>query len=121
MGVQRSLEGHLSPSDETFILDLMGTFLPISARAAGVINDIVITNPDLNDTRYVSLIKVPTMVFHAKDDPWGAFNGAEEIVSRIPNARFRPISEGGHLLLGHRADVASEMSQFMKEHSAGPL
>jgi pimeloyl-ACP methyl ester carboxylesterase len=117
MGIPRALEGRLTPSDESFVSELMGMFLPISSRAAGVINDVVVSNPDLNDTSYVSQIEVPVLAFHAKDDPWGSFAGAREIIGCIPGARFKAIEQGGHLLLGHRAEVREEISDFMSEFS----
>lgn len=120
MGVPQELEGRLAPEDEAYVRDLMGRFLPVSARVNGVMNDIRFSNPDLNDLGYLPEITVPTLVIHARDDPWGAFDGAGKLAGQIPGARFLGLESGGHLLLGHHQAVRAEIATFIREHARAP-
>jgi class 3 adenylate cyclase/pimeloyl-ACP methyl ester carboxylesterase len=45
------------------------------------------------------LLKVPTLVAHARGDRAVSFEGGREIASSIPNARFLPLESNNHFLL----------------------
>jgi pimeloyl-ACP methyl ester carboxylesterase len=79
-------------------------------------NDVCVSNPDLNRDYPLEAIRVPTLVIHAVDDPMPPFAGAEEMARRIPGARFVCIEAGGHLLLGHHAGVRAEIAAFVAQH-----
>lgn len=117
MGIPRKLEGRISAEDENFATHLMASFLPIRLRAKGIIHDIRVTNPDLNKPYPLESLTTPVLIFHAKDDPWGPFAGAEKIAARIPGVHFEAIESGGHLLLGHRKGVRVKIADFIRTHS----
>jgi pimeloyl-ACP methyl ester carboxylesterase len=114
MGIPRELESKISSSDEAFVQEVMASFLPVSWRTAGIINDICVSNPALNDPSPLETVRVPTLIVHARDDTWGPFSGAQAVARRIPNARFVDIEKGGHLLLGHREHVRAEIADFVR-------
>jgi pimeloyl-ACP methyl ester carboxylesterase len=117
MGIPRSLEGHINSEDGQFIEDLKASFMPITRRQMGILHDISVANPDLNRPYPLESIKVPCLIIHAEDDPWGPFEKARAVAGRIPSARFLPIEAGGHLLLGHRAEVQASIANFVSEVS----
>lgn len=119
LGIPRDVERRLAPPDRRFVAAAWRSFLPVGPRADGIMNDICVSNPDLNGPYPLESLLVPALVIHAQDDPWGSFPRAREIAARIPGARFEGISSGGHLLLGNRARVATLMIEFIRENEAG--
>ncbi len=69
-----------------------------------------------NETYPLESLDVPTLVIHARNDPWGSFVRARSIAVRIPGARFEAVSSGGHLLLGNRESVRTLMVDFIRRH-----
>ena len=76
-----------------------------------------VSNPDLNRGYPFAEITVPALIFHAKDDRWGALAMAQEAAERIPGVQFRALESGGHVLLGSRQAVGAEIAQFVREHA----
>ena len=93
---------------------LMRSFLPISLRVNGIMTDICVSNPDLNNDYQLEQIAVPTLIVHAVDDPMPPFGGAKRMAARIPHACFVAIERGGHLLLGHHEQVRAEITDFIR-------
>jgi pimeloyl-ACP methyl ester carboxylesterase len=118
VGVRDSSVSEAGPADRALLRGLTQSLLPGSARADGIVHDMAVTNPDLNEGYDLTQIRVPALVFHARDDRWGAFSSAREIASAIPGVQVRTIEDGGHLLLGHRHEVTSEISAFVRRHAS---
>jgi pimeloyl-ACP methyl ester carboxylesterase len=119
-GVPKERLAHLTPQDQTFLARLLPSFLPMSRRSEGALNDVRVTNPDLNYGYPLERIAVPTLVIHAVDDPMPPFLTAEVMAGRIPGTRFIRIDNGGHLLLGHHEQVRAEISDFITQHMRKP-
>ena len=117
LGEPSDVVNHASASDREMVTQLTESFLPGSLRADGIINDMAVSNPDLNQGYPFEEMAIPALIFHAKDDRWGAFAKAREAADRIPGAHFRAIESGGHLLLGSRQAVGAEIAQFLREHT----
>jgi len=62
-------------------------------------------------------IAVPALVIHAVDDSLASYEYVRQLAQEIPNAKFVTLEKGGHLLLGQRARVQSEIAQFLGQHS----
>jgi 2-hydroxy-6-oxonona-2,4-dienedioate hydrolase len=77
--------------------------LPVSMRAAGLRDDTRL-GKRLQPSALES-IRVPTLVISARDDGFGTYAAAQYTASRIPGARFVGFDNGGHLLVGHDAEV----------------
>ena len=120
LNVPKGVPARLGPEDRDFLARLLPGFLPIGARAAGIMNAVRGSNPDLNRGYPLGAIRVPTLVIHAVDDPMPAFATAERMARQIPGARFVRIEEGGHLLLGHHARVREEIAGFIARHRVAP-
>jgi pimeloyl-ACP methyl ester carboxylesterase len=85
---------------------------PLKPRRNGAVFDGFVSN--LAADRFpLEELKVPTLVISAKDDPLAPHRFAVQAAARIPGARFVAIDGGGHLLLGHDAEVRREVSGFV--------
>jgi pimeloyl-ACP methyl ester carboxylesterase len=62
---------------------------------------------------------MPTLVIHAKDDHLNPFRFGEYTAQHIPGAQFLPLETGGHLLLGHHAEVRARTSTFLQQYAVG--
>jgi pimeloyl-ACP methyl ester carboxylesterase len=56
---------------------------------------------------------VPTLVVSARDDGFGTYAAAQYTASRIPGARFIGFDDGGHMLVGHDAEVQAEVLKLL--------
>ena len=109
------LRKNLSDEEEAFISRLVDGFLPGSDRVAGVANEVSAVDPNL--VYRLETIQAPTLVIHAKDDRLNPFAVAEEIADRLPNGRLVALEDGGHLLLGHHADLRQLTGNFLSTAS----
>jgi len=117
MGIPRAVDQHLTPDDVAFVAEAWRSFLPVSLRTDGIMNDICASNPDLNLAYPLEALAARVLVIHAQDDPWGSFAGAREIAARIPGARFEGISSGGHLMMGNHDAVRAMVAGFIRSES----
>lgn len=76
--------------------------LPISERSEGILFDNRVSTPSVVEIPF-EMIKAPTLILHAVDDPAPPIEGAREVARRIPNSRLVEL-DGGHLML-RRADT----------------
>jgi 2-hydroxy-6-oxonona-2,4-dienedioate hydrolase len=64
-------------------------------------------------TRYdLEAIRAPTLVASVQDDLYGTFAGAQYTAQHIPGARFVGYERGGHLWVGHWAELLGEFEAF---------
>ena len=117
MGVPGPIQKQMSPHEVAWLAQLMHSFLPVGPRIKGIMNDICVTNPDLNTGYPLEWITVPTLMIHAEDDPMPPYAIAKQMAERIPNARFVGVERGGHLLLGHIEQVREAITKFITEHN----
>ncbi|MBA4175044.1 MAG: alpha/beta hydrolase [Leptothrix sp. (in: Bacteria)] len=92
--------------------DLAGRILPVSRRAAGLLDDTGLgkrLRPAPLET-----IRVPTLVASARDDGFGTYAAAQYTASRIPGAKFVGFDDGGHLLVGHEAAVRAQIVALLR-------
>lgn len=68
---------------------------PVSLRTSGVSFD----NKAILPGERITAIRVPTLIFHAKDDGLQLFHNADFAASNIPGARLLSFERGGHLLV----------------------
>lgn len=90
---------------------ILHELLPIGARARGIANDgHHSARPAGTD---FSAIAVPTLVLSCEDDRFGTAETARTIASRVPASRLVVYPSGGHVWLGHDADVAEDIVRFV--------
>jgi pimeloyl-ACP methyl ester carboxylesterase len=90
---------------------LIETFVPPSAREAGVRNELPLEQ-----------IVVPTLIVHGTADKLIPISGSEVMAARIPGAIFHRVDGAGHLVeLGPKAaEVQNKILEFLRER-AGQL
>lgn len=90
---------------------MMRGILPISRRAVGIRNEgavaAALTRPALET------IGVPALLITAKDDLYGTYESSVYTAGQIPHAKLVTFERGGHLLVGHEAEVRSELRSFL--------
>lgn len=95
---------------------VLDSIIPISRRVAGIWNDAAVSD---GLTRYeLEDIRVPTLVISAADCLYGTYESSFYTAEAMIDARFVGFPTGGHLLLGHDAEVRAEVTSFLAE-SAG--
>ncbi len=96
--------------------EMLRSILPISRRAAGIWNDSVVSS---NLTRYpLEDIHVPTLVISAADDRYGTYDSSFYTAEQIHDGRFVGFATGGHLLIGHQAEVHAQITSFLERLEA---
>jgi 2-hydroxy-6-oxonona-2,4-dienedioate hydrolase len=96
-----------SNEERARVNDLAVRILPVSRRAAGLRDDTRLgkrLGPYALET-----IRAPTLVVSARDDGFGTYAAAHYTAGRIPGAKFLGFDDGGHLLVGHDAQVQAEV------------
>lgn len=106
-------KGYRPTLEEAQVLrDLRELLFPLKPRCNGAVYDGFVSNLAADRFPFEQLT-VPTLVISAKDDPLAPHRFAAETAARIPGARFVAIDSGGHLFLGHDAEVRKEVSAFV--------
>ena len=101
------------PAEEAFIRDLVDTFLPASKRVKGVLNEAAAVDPSL--TYRLDQIDSHVLVVHAADDRLNPFAIGETLAARIRGSELLGLDRGGHLLLGHHAELRERISKHLVE------
>jgi pimeloyl-ACP methyl ester carboxylesterase len=102
------------PADRAFVEALIDTFLPASRRIAGLGNEGAAIAP--GEHYQLAAIRAPVLLVHARDDRLNRFAIAEALAGGIPSSRLLTLDRGGHLLIGHHAEVRRAIA----EHLASP-
>lgn len=111
-----TLRAKITPEEQPFIDSMIDAFQPVTARIDGVRNEGAAIDPA---ARYrVEAISAPTLVVHARDDHLNPFTFGEYSAQHIPSAEFLPLASGGHLLLGHHAEVRGKVNAFLQQYAA---
>jgi 2-hydroxy-6-oxonona-2,4-dienedioate hydrolase len=112
-----ALRTKLTPEEQPFIDSMVDAFQPVTARIDGVRNEGAAVDPG---ARYrVETITTPTLVIHARDDHLNPFSFGEYTAQHVSGAQFLPLETGGHLLLGHHAEVRARVNAFLQQYATG--
>lgn len=103
-----------TPDQRQRMVEVEESFFPIRPRKAGVLFDLYVSNPDVQDYPLED-IKVPTLIINAKDDGLSAFGNAARAAERIPGSKLIAVERGGHLLLGSERLIQREIAALMGE------
>jgi 2-hydroxy-6-oxonona-2,4-dienedioate hydrolase len=101
-----------SAADQARVREVMDHILPVTLRRRGLVNDamVISTLP-----RYeLERIAAPTLIFSASDDLFGTWDGARYSAAHIPRARLVGFEQGGHLLVGHDAELLAEIEALVR-------
>lgn len=111
MGVPKGLK--LTTENEAQVVAMMRTVLPTKPRGEGFLFDMYVSNPDINSGFPLERIFAPTLVVSAKDDTLASYEDAKSLAMSIPSARLLTVENGGHMLLGQKDVVDSEIRAFL--------
>jgi pimeloyl-ACP methyl ester carboxylesterase len=118
---RESLVGYVlnDPDQLDWIRSLIGTFVPLTAREAGIRNDFVQIRA-MHDLPF-ERISLPTLLVHGTADKCVPFGEAEATARKIPGAILLPVQGAGHLVgIGPwAAGVQSKIAEFFRQHSGG--
>jgi pimeloyl-ACP methyl ester carboxylesterase len=115
--VSPALRAELTPEEEAMVSSMAGSFQPVTWRSDGLRNEGAAIDPQANYR--VEEISAPTLVVHAEDDHINPFSIGKYTAARIRDAQLLPLATGGHLLLGHQAEVRAMASAFLREYLTG--
>lgn len=91
---------------------ILAQILPVSARRQGLLNDSRLTTGAARVA--LEAIRAPTLAISARDDGFGTYESARYSARHIPGARFLGFERGGHLLLGHQAEVVTAVQALLR-------
>lgn len=114
MFLMRPLFGPIMGMDSSTIYSMM----PISERKTGVVLDAAVTNPDMArnyETYDIEKLRVPVLIFHAKDDKLANYDDTVNALTRFPDYTFISFEDGGHMMVGHEAEVKGAVTDFITE------
>ncbi|MBW8304651.1 MAG: alpha/beta hydrolase, partial [Brevundimonas sp.] len=107
-----------SPSERARVREAMFHILPVSARREGLLMDSATagTPPDWP----VERIACPTLVIGARGDLYETDKAAIHVAGRIPRAELVLFPDGGHLWVGHDAELWRRVADFVGDLEPGP-
>ncbi len=111
IGVPRGVVRTMSKEQADIAALTLELMHPMSRRFPGIL---------LDQTRQVprdwplSQISVPTYVVHTRDDTLVPFSHGEHSAMMIPDAELLTLETGGHLLLGHTAEIRRSLGAFLE-------
>ncbi len=109
------MDKHFRPvgSQRESIQDAWTTLFPIAPGKRGVLHDLYVSNPGVQDNP-LEKIAVPTLIINARDDAMSAYGNAEKAAPRIPDSRLASFDHGGHLLLDEDESVRRSVAKFVE-------
>jgi pimeloyl-ACP methyl ester carboxylesterase len=111
--VSPELRATLVPEEEVMVSSLIESFQPVTWRIDGLNNEGAAIDP--HTTYRLEEISAPTLVVHAKDDHINPFLIGEYTAKHIRAAQFLPLESGGHVLLGHHAEIRGIVNDFLRK------
>jgi pimeloyl-ACP methyl ester carboxylesterase len=102
-----------TPEDLATIRALSELQFPLRPRKQGAIFDGFVSNLVADRFPFEELT-VPALIISAADDHWARHQYAVMAAGRIPGARLVAINRGGHLFLGHDAQVRAAIGNFIE-------
>lgn len=106
-----------SPDERQRAHDILRNIMPIGDRTQGLLNDARFTSEPLSIA--FDRIRAPTLAISLEDDFYRTIEPARVIAASIPRARLMAFPSGGHIFVGHDAEVFAEVTAFLREHQGG--
>ena len=92
--------------------------LPVTKRTKGILFDLFVSNPSINNEIRFDSISSPALIINADDDPATLVEGARTLARKIKNSNLLTFETGGHLLLGHAEEIKNQISKFASMHNS---
>ena len=101
-----------SPAEQRRVARILNEIMPVSERLRGMLNDAKLAgDPARVD---FTQIRVPTLIISAADDRFGTAATAEDIAQVVPGSKLIIYPTGGHVWVGHDADVWEQVAAFLQ-------
>lgn len=101
-----------TPDERRRVERILWEILPVSRRSRGLVNDARLAgNPG---PMAIEEIRAPTLAISLEDDRFGTIAAARYLAAMVPGARLVSYPTGGHVFVGHNADVFAEVDGFLK-------
>jgi len=113
LGVPAKVIREMDTTDSQWLKTLLMYQLPVQPRRAGLVNDL--SQIYQLDIFPLEQINCPTLVIHAKDDSLVPIKHGYFTAEHIPHAHLVELPSGGHLLIGQRERVKSEVEGFLSQ------
>lgn len=114
-----ALLDHVPEAERKRAMAILNQIFPITRKVDGLRNDgfwAGTPSPNAYDR-----IAVPTLILSCEDDHFGTAATARLLAERIPKAEITIYPTGGHIWLGHDADVAERISGFVRGARLEPV
>ncbi len=101
------------PDERSRVQAILDAILPVSERAQGLLNDMRLAG----DPQPLPLeaITAPTLAISVEDDRYLTADAARYIADRVAGARLILYPTGGHVWIGHNAELFSAIQGFIEE------
>ena len=113
LGIPPALLRHAGPDDRRWVDQLLLAGEPLSWRMAGVANDLATRSELRSAPSPLDRVAVPTLIMACSDDLFRTRPAAEYAAAHILNATLVVYPTGGHLFLGHLAEVRGTVLFFI--------
>ncbi len=107
-----ALLDRVAPEEKRRAELILAGLMPISRKSDGLRTDAFWAGAP-SPTAY-ERITVPTLILSCEDDLFGTAETSRRLAALIPDTRLTIWPEGGHIWLGHDADVADEIAAFVR-------
>lgn len=90
---------------------ILRNILPVSRRTDGLINDARLAGHPAPSA--LDRISAPTFAISVEDDRFGTAKAVRHIAANVPGARITIFPTGGHIWLGHDAELFDQIDAFL--------
>jgi len=90
--------------------------LPITKRTKGILFDMFVSNPSINNELSFERIRSPVLIVNSIDDPATIIKGARKLANKIKTSKLLTFETGGHLILGHEQEIRQKVSEFISQN-----
>jgi len=101
-----------SADEQARVRRILHDILPVSARAAGLVNDARLASRPA--PMALERIGAPTLAVSVRDDRFGTFAAAQHIAATVPGAQLLAYETGGHIWAGHDAELFGALDAFLR-------
>lgn len=112
LATEPSLLRRVTPDERRRAARIREGLMPISRKTAGLRNDGFWSGTPSRTA--FERITVATLIVSCEDDRFGTAATARSLAERVPDARVVIYPDGGHIWLGHDADLAREVAAFVR-------
>lgn len=113
LATEPDLVAAASPAERERVHQILRGILPVSERADGLMNDAKLAgNPA---PMALKEITVPTLAISLEDDHFLTADAARHIAAEVPGADLIVYPTGGHVWVGHDAELFESIATFLKD------